>query len=231
MNLAFFVDLFPHLLQGTLTTLLLLVISSTIGTVLAALVAIGRLSHRRWIHLPLLGFMQTIRGTPLLVQIYLLYYGLGSIFAANPAIRESVFWPFLREGFWYAVVALTISTAAYSGEVLRGALAAVPAGELEAARALGLHAGQSMRLIRLPRAIQICLPALGGETILSLKATALASTITVVDMMGAANRVRSETFRTYEPLLAAALIYIVMTFIITRLFLLLERRLGRERAR
>lgn len=229
MSLSYMISILPQMLAGAWVTIQLLVLSWILGNLLAIATALARTSESRALRVPSWLYIQVIRGTPLLVQIYLFYYGLGSVFAAEPAIRESFLWPVLRNGFWYAVVALGLSTGAYTGEILRGALAAVPPGELEAGRALGLHHWQITRLITLPRAIQACLPALGGETILLLKSTALASTITVLDVIGQAEVATSESFRTYEPLLCGALIYIVLTLIITRLFTWAEWHLNRER--
>ncbi len=231
MSFDYLVTLLPRMLQGTLTTLYLLFAAFLLGNVLAVLTALARISSRRALQWPSWAYIQVIRGTPLLVQIYLFYYGLGSVLAHMPAVRFSIVWPLLRDGFWYAVVALGISTGAYSGEILRGALAAVPRGEVEAARALGLRPRHITWLILIPRAIQSCLPALGGETILLLKSTALASTVTVLDMMGQANFARAQSLRVYEPLLLAALIYILLTIGITRLFALAEARVNRSAGR
>jgi ABC-type arginine/histidine transport system permease subunit len=127
------------------------------------------------------------------------------------------------------VIALSLNTAGYSGEVLRGGILAVPHGEIEAARAFGMSKWLMLRRVTLPRALRICLPTLVGETILLLKSTPLVSTITVLDMMGTANYIRVQTFRVYEPLLSAALIYIFLTFVLTRIFRWVERRLNRDR--
>lgn len=229
MSLEFTIGLLPKILDGTLVTIMLLVLAWLIGNILAVGVALARVSRNLVARAPSWTFIQIIRGTPLLVQIYLLYYGVGSLFAHWPVIRESFLWTYLREGFWYAVLALGISTGAYSGEILRGAIQAVPRGEVEAARSLGLHPWHVTRLIVLPRAIQSCLPALGGETILLLKSTALASTVTVLDVMGQANFARAQSLRVYEPLLLAGAVYILLTLVITRIFAVAERRLNPER--
>ncbi len=229
MSLDYIFGLLPRLLAGTWTTILLLVLSWVFGNALAIGTAVARTSRSMALRAPSWAYIQVIRGTPLLAQLYLLYYGLGSVFANMPGLRASFLWPVLRDGFWYAVVALAVSTGAYSGEILRGAIAAVPAGEIEAARALGLRPRHVTRLIVLPRAIQACLPALGGETILLLKSTALASTVTVLDVMGQAQKARSESFRVYDTLLSAAAVYILLTLVITRLFAWAELRMNRER--
>jgi His/Glu/Gln/Arg/opine family amino acid ABC transporter permease subunit len=229
MSLDFFLGLFPQLLHGTWITLLILFLSGIIGNALAIGVALARVSKNPFVNSTSYFYTLLMRGTPLLVQIYLLYYGLGSIFAHTPAIRHSFLWPYLRDGFWYGVVALSLNTAGYSGEILRGAILAVPHGEIEAARAFGMSKWLVLRRITLPRAYRICLPTLVGETILLLKSTPLVSTITVLDMMGVANFIRVQTFRVYEPLLAAALIYIFLTFVLTRIFRRVEAHLNKDR--
>jgi His/Glu/Gln/Arg/opine family amino acid ABC transporter permease subunit len=229
MSLDFFLGLFPQLLHGTWITLLILFLSGAIGNALAIGVALARVSRNPFVNTTSYFYTLLMRGTPLLVQIYLLYYGMGSIFAHTPAIRHSFLWPYLRDGFWYGVVALSLNTAGYTGEILRGAILAVPHGEIEAARAFGMSKWLVLRRITLPRAYRICLPTLVGETILLLKSTPLVSTITVLDMMGVANFIRVQTFRVYEPLLAAALIYVFLTFVLTRFFRWLEARLNRDR--
>lgn len=208
------------------TTLELLLYSGILGFVLAVLVGFARLSTQPFIAWAALSFTNTIRGTPLLVQIYVLYYGLGSLFAEFPSVRESFLWDYLRDGFWYVVLALAISVAAYVGEVIKGGLRGVPKGELEAARALGMPWLLMVRRIWLPRALQILLPSLAGETVLLLKSTALASTVAVMDVLGAANFVRTQTLRTYEPLLVTALVYLVLALLIEHVFRRMVRRLS-----
>jgi polar amino acid transport system permease protein len=224
MSWDFFLGLFPQLVDSFWITLSLWLLSSSIGLLVATCIAVMSVSKQlpiRWIAL---GFITTIRGTPLLVQIYILYYGVGNLIAQVPGIRSSFMWPILRDGYWYALLALIISSAAYSGEILRGAIMNVPKGEIEAAKSLGLSKAHMWRLIILPRAYRIGLPSLGGESIILLKATVLASTITVMDLLGMANYIRMQTFKIYEPLLAVAIIYVLLTFILTRGVALLERR-------
>lgn len=217
----------PLLLEGLWRTILLTVVAGIIGNVLAVLVGFGRISRNWWLSTACLGFTSVIRGTPLLVQIFLLYYGLGSVFAGWRAIHDTFLWTYLREGFWYMVAALAISTAGYTGEVMRAALLSVPRGEIEAGRAYSLSGFRLVRLIWLPRALTVVLPTLAGETVLLLKSTALASTITVIDLLGAANVVRAQTFRTYEPLLFVAVGYFLLTLLVERGFRTIETRYGR----
>ena len=206
-----------ELLRGLGITLKLLLLSGICGFALAVVVGLGRVSRNPLIRAPMQFYISVFRGTPLLVQIYILYYGVGSLFAAYPPIRGSFLWPYLREGFWYVALALTLSVGAYVGEVLRGGLRAVPRGELEAARAYGMGHWLTLRRVWLPRALELVRPTLVGECVLLLKATALASTVAVTDLLGAANLVRAQTLKVYEPLLAVALIYIVLAFVIENL--------------
>jgi polar amino acid transport system permease protein len=224
MDFEWLVTYQEYFLPALQTTLELLLYSGSLGFVLALLVGFARLSKQPFIAWAALSFTNTIRGTPLLVQIYVLYYGLGSLFAEFPAVRETFLWDYLRDGFWYVVLALAISVAAYVGEVIKGGLRGVPKGELEAARALGMPWLLMVRRIWLPRALQILLPSLAGETVLLLKSTALASTVAVMDVLGAANFVRTQTLRTYEPLLVTALVYLVLALLIEQVFRRLARR-------
>jgi polar amino acid transport system permease protein len=225
MDFEWLVTYQEYFLPALQTTLELLLYSGTLGFVLALLVGFARLSKQPFIAWAALSFTNIIRGTPLLVQIYVLYYGLGSLFAEFPAVRESFLWDYLRDGFWYVVLALAISVAGYVGEVIKGGLRGVPKGELEAARALGMSWFLMVRRIWLPRALQILLPSLAGETVLLLKSTALASTVAVMDVLGAANFVRTQTLRTYEPLLVTALVYLVLALLIEQVFRRLARRM------
>ncbi|BAN46707.1 ABC transporter permease [Metapseudomonas resinovorans] len=230
MNTHWIVEYSGQLLDGLGTTLTLLALSAVLGFALAVLVALGRMSRNPLVAAPSIAFTSVIRGTPLLVQIYIFYYGLGSLFAQFPLIRGSVLWPYLRDGYWYIAVALILSVGAYVGEVVRGGLRAVPRGELEAAAAFGMTRRQVLWRVRLPRAIRLLLPTLAGESVLLLKSTALASTVAVVDLLGAANVVRAQTYQVYQPLLLVAGIYICLTFIIESGFSLAERRTMFRRA-
>ncbi len=210
--------------RGVQTTVSILVISSVLGFALAVLVALARLSRRKVIAKCSLAYTSVIRGTPLLIQIYIFYYGLGSLFAQLPLLRSSFLWPYLRDGYWYIVFALVLSVGAYVGEVIRGGLLAVPKGEMEAAAAFGMTPRQALLRVRLPRAMRLLLPTLAGESVMLLKSTALASTIAVIDLLGAANVVRAQTFQVYQPLLMVAAVYVCLTFLIEALFAFAERR-------
>jgi polar amino acid transport system permease protein len=216
MSLNFLVGMIPALLNGLKITLALWLLSAVLGLALALPVAIARTSPTMALRAASAGFVAVIRGTPLLLQIYIIYYGLGNVLAQFPALRHSMFWPVLREGFWYAAVALTVSMAAYCGEILRGGITAVPIGEVEAGRSLGLRPWMVWRFLILPRALRIALPALIGQLINLLKSTALASTITVMDLLGTADYIRMQSFRVYEPLIAVAVVYVVLAMLLVR---------------
>lgn len=214
----------PRLLEGVWLTLQLLGISLVIGMSLAIPIGLVQVTGPRWAALVARGFCTAIRGTPLLIQLWLIYYGLGSLFPDIPGIRDSVIWPILREAFPYAIFAFSLSVAGYQGEIMRAAFKSVPRGELEAARAYGMSPFTLLRRIWLPRAVQNVLPTLAGECVLTLKSTPLAATITVYEVFGVGTIVRQETFRTYEPLLVVAGIYIIITAIIVLLFRWIEAR-------
>lgn len=225
MDFSWFHDFQSQIGLALLTTLQLLLISAVSGFLLAVLVAFGRLSKQPFIAWISLSYTNLIRGTPLLVQIYVMYYGVGSLFQNSPLLRESWLWPYLRDGFWYVALALTLSVGGYLGEVLRGGLRSVPKGELEAARALGMPKSLVIRRIWLPRTLYTLLPTLAGESVMLLKSTALASTVAVMDALGMANLIRNTTFLTYEPLLLMAALYVVLAVMIEQFFKRLEARL------
>jgi polar amino acid transport system permease protein len=151
-------------LKGIWTTIWMLVVTSVLGFLLAIPIGLVQVTGPRWLSYPALWFCTVIRGTPLLLQLWLLYYGLGSLFPQFPWIRESFLWPYLRQAWPYAVLSLTLSYAAYEGEVMRGAFAGVARGQLEAARAFGMSRWTRFRRIWLPQAVYNALPTLAGET-------------------------------------------------------------------
>src|SRR5690606_35390967 len=159
------------------------------------------------------------RGTPLLLQLFLVYYGL----AQFEDVRQCPLWPYLRDPYWCALIAMNMHTSAYSAEIIRGAIQSVPPGEIEAARALGLNRGQTIWHIVLPRAARIGLPAYSNEVILMLKASSLASTVTLLELTGMARTIIARTYMPVEIFFAAGLFYLVMAFVLVRAFRLLER--------
>lgn len=217
------------LTQGLWLTIQILVISCVLGFLLAIPIALAQVTGPRWLGLIARGFCTTIRGTPLLIQLWLLYYGLGSLFPQFPWIRESFMWPVLREGYFYALLAFTLSFAGYEGEVMRGAFQSVPKGELEAGRAFGMSRFTLLRRIWLPRAVRQVLPTLAGEVVLQLKATPIAFTVTVMDLYGVAYKVRQDTYLVYPPLIIVTIAYVALSALIVLGFRYIERQVPIKR--
>jgi len=214
----------PLAALGIWRTLWILVVTCAIGMAMAIPLGLAQAVGPWPLAAPARLFCTVIRGTPLLLQLWLLYFGLGSLFPQFPWIRDSSLWPILRQAWPYAVLALSLSFAGYEGEVMRGAFKGVPRGQLEAARAMGMPRLTILRRIWLPQALHRALPTLGGEVVLQLKATPLVATITVVDIYAVASRVRQDTFIVYEPLLLLAVVYMAITGILVLAFRWLEHR-------
>ena len=222
MDWPFLFDTVAQLSNGVPLALQLAALSLVAWIVLAVLThaaAVSRIAPLRWIaqlHVDL------FRGTPLLVQIFFIYYGLGQL----PFVRASALWPLLREPYWCAVLALALNTSAYTAEIIRGALAAVPPGEVEAARACSMSGLLLRRRIIWPIALRHGLPVYGSEVILMVKATALTSIITLTEVTGIAHKLIASTYRVFEIFIAAGAIFLAMTFILMLAFGQIERRLG-----
>lgn len=214
----------PQLLKATPLTLMLTAIAAIAGLTMGTLIALAMLSRNWLLVWPSQLFTFMFRGTPLLVQLYLIYYGLGQILPGT-WVRHSFLWPYLRDGLWYAVVALSLNQAAYNAVVIKGAIASVPKGQIEAALSIGMRRWQVLRRITLPQALRNCLPVLTGDLIIILKSTSLASTITIMELMGTARMLQRQSLMVFEPLIAAGIIYFVVVFILTRIMNLVERRL------
>lgn len=216
----FLAETLLKLLGGLPITLELSTISILAGVVLAVLLALLRqASHVGGLFVR--AYVFVLRGTPLLLQIFLVYYGLGQF----PLIRHSFLWPFLREPWWCAILALTLNTAAYGSEIVRGGLAAVPTGAVEAARVAGMSRWTMYRRIILPLAFRQALPAYGNEWVIMVKSTSLASIVTLMEVTGQAYAIISETYRAMEVFLCAGAIYLTLTFLLTRAVGALEHRL------
>jgi len=209
-------DLF---LWGIWTTLHLTVIALALGFVLAVPSALS-LSRPTRITPLVRGYVYFFRGTPLLVQTYLIYYGL----AQFDFVKDSWAWYFLREAWWCAVIAFSLNSGAYSAEILRGAIKTTPKGELEGARALGLSERQVTWLVLLPSALRRALPQYGNEVVFMLHGTVVASVITIQDILGVGRTVNAKYYISYEGLLTAAALYMIITYITVRLFRLVEER-------
>jgi His/Glu/Gln/Arg/opine family amino acid ABC transporter permease subunit len=224
----FVVALFPKLLEGAFVSVQLLLLSGVVGNLLALPVALARVSRNPLLRVPSYLFILLMRGTPLLVQIYILYYGLGHILGQIPLVRSSFLWRHL-DAFWYAAAAFAINTAGYSGEILRGAILAVAPGEIDAARAFGMSKGLILRRVILPQAIRISLPTFSGETIALLKVTAIASTITVYELLRVTNEAYAASLRFDECYISAAIVYIALSYVLTRAFYFAERQINKDR--
>ncbi|KFE47491.1 ABC transporter permease [Pseudomonas congelans] len=221
MNWEVIIKWLPRLAQGATLTLELVAIAVTAGLIFAIPMGIARASRHWPVRALPYAYIFFFRGTPLLVQLFLVYYGL----AQFESVRQSALWPYLRDPFWCAVVTMTLHTAAYIAEILRGAMQAVPPGEVEAARALGMSKWRALFYIVLPRAARIGLPAYSNEVILMLKASALASTVTLLELTGMARTIIARTYLPVEIFFAAGMFYLVMTFVLVQGFRLLEKLL------
>ncbi len=213
----------PRMLEAIGVTLQLLIYSSLIGLVFAFLVLMMRISGKWYLIAPAQIYIYIFRGTPILVQIFIIYYGL-SQFAA---VRDSVLWYVLREPFWCCVIALSLNAGAYVSEILRGGMLGVSKGILEAASALGINKVDRFIYITSPIMIRLSIPAYSNDMISMAKATSLASTVTLLDVTGVARTIQAETFSPYEVFIAAAIIYIAIAWIMQKCFGLLEHRMSR----
>lgn len=213
----------PKMLSGIGITFSLLFLSFFLGFVFAVVLLLMRLSQLWFLSWPAQAYIYIFRGTPILVQIFIIYYGLPQF----EWIRDSLFWPILRDPFGCSVVALSLNAAAYTAEVLRGGVLAVSHGVREASIALGLAPSQRFIYITSPIALRISLPALGNEMISMLKSTALASTVTLMDMTGIGRTLMAEYFAPYEIFITLALIYIVLTTLLQHAMGRIEYVMGR----
>jgi len=222
-DLNLIVQSLPTMLQGIGITLKLLLVSGFLGLILAIVLLLMRISGKFYLDWFAQVYIYIFRGTPILVQIFIIYHGLPQF----EAIRDSIFWPILREPTGCAILALTLNTGAYVSEILRGGVIGVDKQLLEAGSALGMSARQKFIHITTPLAIRLALPAYSNDVISLLKSTALASTITIADMTGIARTIVAETYAPYEIFISLAVVYIIFTLGIQKLFGLIERYLSR----
>jgi|JI10StandDraft_1071094.scaffolds.fasta_scaffold70215_6 arginine transport system permease protein len=213
----------PPLGHGLIITLLLMLSALILGALLACLMTLALFSHHYYLRKPIAFFIFFIRGTPLFVQIFLIYFGLGQF----DWIRSSVLWHILQSPFACAVIALAMNTSAYTAILLKGAIHSVPEGEVTACQALGMSQRLMMKYIILPRAIRIALPAYSNEVMMILKATSLASTITLLDVMGVTNQIIANTYQTIPFLCLAGIIYLTINAIIMFVFRRIEKKANR----
>ena len=213
----------PSLLAGAWLTIEITALSVALGLCLAVPLALMRVAASPLLRLPVYGYIFYFRGTPLLVQIFLIYYGSGQF---QPAFDDVGLWIFFREAYFCAVLALTLNTMAYTAEILRGAILGVPHGEIEAARACGMSGGLLYRRIVLPKAFRLALPAYANEVVLLLQASSLVSIITLMDLTGVARVIVARSFEPYKLYIAAGLIYLAMTYVIVFVSRRIEFRLS-----
>lgn len=217
------VESLPRLMSGTWVTLQITALSVFIGLCLAVPVALMRVARNRLLSVPSYVFCFYFRGTPLLVQIFLVYYGSGQFVDFLETVG---LWQFFKQAYFCAVLTLTLNTAAYTAEILRGAIQAVPWGEVEAARACGMNTRVMFRRIILPKAFRLAWPAYTNEVVFLLQATSLVSIITVMDLTGVTRVIAARSFAFYELFIAAALIYLVMVYGVLFVFRRIERRIS-----
>lgn len=220
LDFSLMVEVLPKLWQGVGMTGRLSLLILLLAFVIAVPLAFARNARAPLLNVPAQAYILFFRGTPALIQVFLVYYGAGQFVW----VRTSFAWAVLRDPFWCLIIALGLNGAAYSGELFAGAMRNVPGGLVEAARALGLSWYSTMRTVVLPLAIRSALPAYSNEIVLTIKATSLASTITILDLTGMARLEVARTYAPYEVFLAAGLIYLAIILVLTRGLRVLERR-------
>ena len=220
MDFELMANSFPKLLNATLITLKLLSVSLIIGLFIGLFFAILRLNKNIFINKFAYGYSYIFRGTPLLVQIFIIYFGLGQI----EYLRSTILWVILKEPYWCAIIAFALNTGAYTSEILRSAFQTIKPGLIEAGKSLGISNKIIFYKIQIPIAIRQSLPAYGNEIILMMKGTSLASTVTLMDLTGVAKYIISTTFKPIEVFIVAGGIYLFMTFVIHNFIKFLEKK-------
>ena len=220
MDFELMTNSFPKLLGATVVTLKLLSVSLIVGLFIGLLFAILRMNQNFIINRFAYGYSYVFRGTPLLVQIFIIYFGLGQI----EYLRTTFLWVILKEPYWCAIIAFALNTGAYTSEILRSAFQTIKPGLIEAGKSLGISKNIIFYKIQIPIAIKQSLPAYGNEIILMLKGTSLASTVTLMDLTGVAKYIISTTFKPIEVFVVAGGIYLFMTFCVHNLIKFLEKK-------
>ena len=220
MDFALMTESRPKLLYATITTLKLLSLAIVFGLIVGLLFAVMRLSKSKIIRNIAYYYSYIFRGTPMLVQLFIIYFGLAQI----EFLRSSFLWVVLKEPYWCAIIAFTLNTGAYTSEILRSALQTIKVGYIEAGKSLGLSKKNIFLKIKIPIAIKQSLPAYGNEIILMLKGTSLASTVTLMDLTGVAKYIISTTFKPIEVFIVAGSIYLFITFLVHNLIKYAEKR-------
>lgn len=214
----------PSYLSGLGVTLALVSVSMVLGAILSIPIAYARLSSRPWLAAPAYAYVYFFRGTPLLAQTFLIYYGLGTF---RPQLEAVGLWGFFREAWYCAVLAFTLNTSAYQAEILRGAIQSVPRGQWEGAKSLGLTRWVTLRRVVLPQALIVALRPYGNELILLIKGSAIVAIITVYDLMGVTRLAYSRTFD-FQTYIWAALIYLLIVELLRNIIEVIERRITRH---
>ena len=220
MDFELMINSIPKLLIATVTTLKLLSLSLIFGLIIGLIFAILRINKNKFLSNFSYGFSYVFRGTPLLVQIFIIYFGLGQI----EFLRTTFLWSVLKEPYWCAIIAFSLNTGAYTSEILRSAFQTIKPGIIEAGKSLGISNKIIFYKIQIPIAIRQSLPAYGNEIILMMKGTSLASTVTLMDLTGVAKYIISTTFKPIEVFIVAGGIYLFMTFIIHNVIKFLEKK-------
>ena len=220
MDIELMINSYPKLLNATLVTLKLLSVSLILGLFIGLGFAILRMNNNKLINKFAYGYSYIFRGTPLLVQIFIIYFGLGQI----EYLRTTFLWVVLKEPYWCAIIAFSLNTGAYTSEILRSAFQTIKKGYTEAGKSLGLKYSTIFYKIHLPIAVKQSLPAYGNEIILMLKGTSLASTVTLLDLTGVAKYIISTTFKPIEVFIVAGSIYLFITFLVHNLIKFLEKK-------
>ena len=220
MDFELMISSFPKLLSATVITLKLLSLSLFFGLFIGLLFAILRMNKNPIVNKFAYGYSYVFRGTPLLVQIFIIYFGLGQI----EYLRSTVLWVILKEPYWCAIIAFALNTGAYTSEILRSAFQTIKPGIIEAGKSLGISNKVIFFKIQIPIAIRQSLPAYGNEIILMMKGTSLASTVTIMDLTGVAKYIISTTFKPIEVFIVAGGIYLFMTFIVHNVIKFLEKK-------
>ncbi|HTO31516.1 MAG TPA: ABC transporter permease subunit [Pararhizobium sp.] len=219
MSYEIFLDAIPVVLSGLWLTLKITLLAFLVGQVVGLPLALARASGLRILNVPAFTYTFLVRGSPLLVQLFIVYYGLGQI----EFVRNSIFWPVLRDPVNCAFLTIGLNSAAYVAELLKGAIILVPPGQREVARTLGLSRIQTMTRIVLPQAYRAIIPPLGNELVLVLKASTLASAVTVMEMTGAARAMVAKTYAPFEVFIVAGVLYLLIGMIVSGVFQKLER--------
>lgn len=226
LNWQAVIDQIPTMMKASIVTIELVALSCVLGLILGVIVGLMRSSKHLWIKALPFAYIFFFRGTPLLIQIFLIYQGLGQF----EFIKKSILWePIFQKAYWCAIIAFTLNTAAYIAEIVRGAIAAIPKGELEAADAIGMSKLQKIRRITLPRAFGIMIPAYSNEVIFILKGSALAASITIAELTYTAKNLMAKNYMHFEMYIAAGVIYLVLAWIVMFGFKLFENHINKHK--